>query len=303
MNIVMTLLTRDEADILRANIEYHLERGVCSFIVTDNLSRDGTRDILLEFERQKLVHYIAERDDDYAQRVWVTRMARLAHEQFRADWIINSDADEFWWPVSDSLLSAVFSRVPQKVFALRVQRTNFVPTDFDPTSAFYDRMTLRDTRSSNSTGAPLPPKVCHRASGDVVVEQGNHGVTCSHAIVTEATSAMTIFHFPLRSYAQFENKIVQGARAVMRNPNLGYTNITWKYLYQVWLRGGLRDWYESEMVTAKTMEWNFESGRYVLDERLRDYLRKLLPEQQSNLTPPSGGQPPASPAAAAHVKR
>ena len=47
MKLVMTLLVRDEEDILAQNLEHHLAQGVDFFVVTDNGSIERTPDILL----------------------------------------------------------------------------------------------------------------------------------------------------------------------------------------------------------------------------------------------------------------
>src|ERR687888_2594814 len=104
MKMVMTLLVRDEEDIVRENLDYHLAQGVDRVIVTDNGSEDSTVEILREYEAQGVVRLLIERSDDYSQGRWVTRMARLAADE-GADWVINSDADEFWWPRSGTLKS------------------------------------------------------------------------------------------------------------------------------------------------------------------------------------------------------
>lgn len=98
MKLGMTLLVRDEQDILEANLRYHLEKGIDHFIVTDNRSEDATPDILRAHESAGHLTYISEQGDDYSQSRWVTRMARLAATEYDADWVINNDADEFWWP-------------------------------------------------------------------------------------------------------------------------------------------------------------------------------------------------------------
>ena len=93
MKLVMTLLVRNEADIIASNIDFHLDQGV-DFIhpATHNLSVDGTAEILRCYERRGVLHYIAQQDDIYAQQRWVTDMARLACTDFAADWVINNDA-------------------------------------------------------------------------------------------------------------------------------------------------------------------------------------------------------------------
>ena len=51
MKLVMTLLVRNEADIVDAQIAFHLHAGVDFVIATDNGSDDGTVEILERYER------------------------------------------------------------------------------------------------------------------------------------------------------------------------------------------------------------------------------------------------------------
>jgi hypothetical protein len=45
MKLVMTLLVRDEQDILRENLDFHLANSVDEIVLMDNRSVDGTADI------------------------------------------------------------------------------------------------------------------------------------------------------------------------------------------------------------------------------------------------------------------
>jgi glycosyltransferase involved in cell wall biosynthesis len=267
MKLVMTLLLRDEEDIVRENLDFHLTQGVDRVIVTDNGSEDDTLEILREYEAQGAVRLLVEPTDDYSQGRWVTRMARLAADE-GADWVINNDADEFWWPLSGTLKST-FEGLADDVGTVVAHRTNFVPRPEDG-HRFWERMTLRERESLNPLGKPLPPKVAHRAHREITVVQGNHRVEGPELGDRVDDGSIDILHFPMRTYAQFENKIVKGGRAYARNRELPHrTGRTWRRLYELWEKGELRNHYERQVVA--------DEGRNDLldDLRLRNYMRQL----------------------------
>ena len=115
--IVLTLLVRDEEDILEANLEFHLSMGVDFVIATDHRSADRTRSILERYQRAGYLHVIREDTEAYEQSSWVTSMARMAYAM-GASWVINGDADEFWWPVQRDLARTLAS-VPKTYDVVR----------------------------------------------------------------------------------------------------------------------------------------------------------------------------------------
>ena len=277
MKLVLTALVRDEEDILRPFLEYHLHRGVDYLVVTDNLSVDGTREILEEYRRIGKLLYIHEPEDNYAQSVWVTRMARLAAEEFAADWVINSDADEFWWPEQAADLKEVLRAVPPSISALSSLRTNFLPRPRQGDQNILRSMIYREVRSTNSLGQPLPPKICHRANPRVVIEQGNHVISVGGVEVDAVqTDELSIFHFPMRSSQQFINKIEKGGAAYARSglpPDVGET---WRTLYQRHREERtLDDYFERHVVDDETLAAKLASGELVEDRRLLELLTSL----------------------------
>ena len=268
----MTLLVRDEEDLVRENIAYHLSQGVDFIVATDNGSVDGTPDILREYERQGCLRLLIETEDNYAQSRWVTRMARLASDVYGARFVINGDADEFWWPVTGTLKEHL-AAVPPDIGALSVARTNFPPTPGGD-GPFYERQVIREAASLNNRGMPLPGKVCHRGCGDVIVAQGNHSVSAPTLGETVADPGLIIFHFPLRTYRQFENKIAKGGAAYERNVEVSKeVGDTWRWLYTLYRQGGLERWYSEQLLRASDVPDGIREGRLIEDRRLQRHLR------------------------------
>ena len=272
--LVMTLLVRDEADILRANLDFHLSRGVDFFIATDNGSTDGTVEILEEYEQRGVVKLLHETDDDYAQGRWVTRMARMAYEDHGARWVINNDADEFWWTERGNLCDSL-ERLPAETNVVVADRFNFVPLR-ESERPFYERMIYREVCSLNFQGAPLPPKSCHRGHGDVIVHQGNHSISWDQPTVEAESRPIEILHFPLRTFAQFENKIRLGGAAYERNTELSAgIGRTWRALYQELKAGRLDEHYEGQRCSAEQLSRGVADGTLVEDHRLCHAMERL----------------------------
>jgi hypothetical protein len=278
MKLVMTLLVRDEEDIVAANIDFHLAQGVDFVIAMDNLSVDRTTALLQDYARRGLLHYILQKEDDYSQGRWVTSMARLAFTAFQADWVINNDADEFWYP-EEGNLKQVLDAIPSQYDAAAVARTNFIARPMSQADFFADIMTMRERNSLNPLGKPLPGKLCHRGFPDIEIEQGNHAISRPAQEIAVTDAPITIFHFPMRTYPQFANKIALGGAAYARNTELPHTTgETWRRLYEIWSRGDLEKYYQA----AITSDEDILDSRLVFDDRLKVSLANLRKSSISN---------------------
>jgi hypothetical protein len=275
MKLFMTLLARDNQDVIAANIAYHLSRGVDHLIVTDNASVDTTRTIVEDFARAGNVTLIDEPRDDFSQSVWVTRMARAATEM-GADWVINNDADEMWWPLQGNLKTTLES-VPQECGSVIVQRSNMLPVralDGHP----FERMVFRDLYSLNGLGDPLLGKAAHRAATDIEVQPGNHAVSSLSLGPPAETRSMMVFHFPYRSYDQFERKIATGGAALARNTVFARAiGGVWRELYERLQVGTLRAWYDALPHAGDPgLKERMARGEIVEDARLARYLQETV---------------------------
>jgi len=103
MKLVMTLRTRDQADIVEAVVAFHLNAGVDFVIATDHRSVDGTVEILESYAREGVLRLIRELGEEVRGSEWRTRMARMAATEYGADWTFSCDGDEFWRPRGGSM--------------------------------------------------------------------------------------------------------------------------------------------------------------------------------------------------------
>ena len=252
----MTLLVRDEADVVDAQIAFHLAAGVDFVVATDNLSTDGTTEILERYASEGVLHLIREPGDDLRQSEWVTRMARLAATEFGADWVLNADADEFWWPQAPSL-KEVLRVVPAHYGVVRGAWRNFVPRPEDE-PFFAERMTVRlCTPSFHPHPLSTHSKSAHRAVPDVRVGRGNHEAFGTGLLPIRGWYPFEILHFPrpfARALSAEVRHPVRRSREERRerNPRSHGARRTTPTERDVWRSSTRRSWCEDDRLEPGT---------------------------------------------------
>ena len=286
MKLVMTLLARDEAEIIDAQIGFHLNAGVDFVIATDNGSQDDTLEIFESYARDGYLRLLHEAPGELRQAEWVTRMARLAATDFGADWVINSDADEFWWPRAESL-RAVLEAVPKRYGILPAFIRPFVPRPTDG-AYFAERMTVRlspQAPINDPAGAFRPyTKVVHRADPRVVVGRGAHLLLRNPLEPLPGWYPIEVLHFPIRNVEQSAHKAILQWSSFAQSER-GYGTAYHSKSYQATVDGLSREYYDSLAVDDETLARGRADGSLVIDTRLRDALRALrLPTKRADTT-------------------
>jgi hypothetical protein len=266
VKIVMTLLARNEEDILDAHLSFHRAAGVDFVLAIDNGSDDSTPDILDSYARDGFVD-VRRETGDLNQAEWVTPLARRAATDFGADWVINSDADEFYWPRGGTLKD-VLSAVPARYRGVRGMLRNFAPRP-DGDDFFAERMTVRVCNPGAEDNSPYSPrfKAVHRGDPEVTVWAGSNRVLARGLDPLPGWYPIDVLHFPIRSLEHFTEKYLRWW-ALLR------TRFS-EAVHEAHTRGALREFYESYVVDDEALATGVADGTLAVDTRLRDALRSL----------------------------
>ncbi len=262
----MTLRARNEADILDAQLSFHLNAGVDFVVAIDNGSSDGTSEILESYARDGYLDVTYD-PAEYQEGEWVTRMARRAATEFGADWVINSDADEFWWPRCGSL-KEVLSAVPARYGSVRGMWRHFAPRPYGD-DFFAERMTVRVCNPGAEDNSPYSAryKTAHRATPDVEVLPGNHRALGRGLDPIRGWYPIDVLHFPIRFLRHFTEKYLR--QWALLQTRFG------EAAYHAHRSGRMREFYESYIVDDEALAKGLREGTLAVDTRLRDALRSL----------------------------
>jgi hypothetical protein len=272
MKVVLTLTSRNEADLIDANLAFHLNAGVDFVLVTDNDSTDGTTDVLERYARDGVLRWTSAADPEFSQIESVQRMAREGATKLSADWVVNSDADEFWWPRGGTLKD-VFAAVPARFGSVRGMLRHFVPRP-QGDGPVIERMTVRVAAPVTHKDHTFSPhfKTAHRGDPEVRIGGGNHEVYGRALLPLRGWYPIDILHFPLRSLEQCQEKYLRWWM-FSQSPRVPAPRVT--EFYEAYRQGRAGEFYDSHVVDDESLAEGLRDGTLAIDTRLRAALRSL----------------------------
>lgn len=197
-------MVRNAEDIIGTVVSHMMEQ-VDHVIVADNLSTDGTRDILDAFHGNITV--MDDLEPAYRQSEKTTHLAMIARKR-GADYVVPFDADEVWCAREGTLKSALESSGADIVSAPII---NYVPTSIDWPG--IDNPVERIKWRFKDIGHLR--KVACKTSDRLTIAMGNHSASYTDRQPTyDDHGIITVRHFPWRTPEQFVEKAVVGTAAL-----------------------------------------------------------------------------------------
>ncbi|MET4096677.1 glycosyltransferase family 2 protein [Arthrobacter sp. UYCu712] len=214
MQTVSLTMVKNEQDIIEAFVRHNL-RSIDHMFIADNLSTDGTLEILQALKAEGLPLTI-DTDEDQALRQShkMTTMYRKAFRQNDFDYVFLLDADEFLDLDREEMIS--LRRAHGSGTAYYVKRVNYLyggeVVDGRETS-FFELMSNRDTEPETDKSMIFHDAAkCRRFR----IGNGNHHIRDwsqddgPRVSVKPEREFALIRHFPIRSVAQYMRKGLLG---------------------------------------------------------------------------------------------
>lgn len=219
LRLAMTILVKNEADIIEDNIRFHARQGVDCFAVMDNGSEDGTRQILEQLKSEFELHVIDQPEQNYQQAQWMTELAEYARTELKADLVISNDADEFWVSNSGGSLKQHLS-ANESVVTVKRQNMALSEAALQPgyhyldsnlvvkSPIVYDSQAQINESAVSMLLVKISPKTIVNPHGLIKMKGGNHRAKHGWRLINKRDETnIRVYHYPIRNYQQFEDNI------------------------------------------------------------------------------------------------
>ncbi len=246
---VMIMMLRDEADIIRANLDHHYTLGFRNFVILLNRCRDSTPRLVADFQANRpdaIVCTINDPVEGYYQADKTQAAVDFARVYFpgvrrSVSWSFIVDADEFILVEQENgvhgLIAAAEAAGKDFIGFHLCNATSSAEPEYRPGGDVYAHFDV----VCGSHGY-INAKNAFRLNLDVRVRMGNHSlfyerIAMDRGLVAGEFGARMV-HVPYRSVKQLQSKIVNGGTAYAATDLEESVGWHWREMYQKFLREG-----------------------------------------------------------------
>jgi glycosyltransferase involved in cell wall biosynthesis len=283
------LVARNEADIIRTNVLYHLSLGLDRLLVVDNGSSDGTDRVLRELGKDPRVRWTRDEGLFYHGQI-ATELAREAYRE-GADWVVPIDADEFWCAPGGNFRGVLEE---SEAGALRARLLNFFQrreqSESAPDALLYMTRRIREPVVTERGNRKLARELVEshkiskleielkkwvsRPTADIEIVFGNHKVEGVAGLKRESHEIVCL-HAPIRSRTRLDGKAEVGERSeeTGSDPNQGWHVKRWRRLRD---EGRLEQEWAASSYSGEFLDVYGVRRKTVFDPTLRDAVAPFL---------------------------
>jgi hypothetical protein len=286
--IILLVLPSNQGDILKDYVEWHLNLGVDLILAEDVGSSDDSRNILESYAKSGRVHWSLLPEKNRLKYRSEETLVKRAIEEYRADWIIMSDVDEFLCADGQELRSLLHTATARGITSISVPCFNVTGPPVSSARRATEVLTLRidgpvdppiQELISGELSVPYvfvrhPPKTITRASAFAGYGPGMHSVSTSWGLAGDFPE-LRFLHYPIRGFGTLEAKIVAGIAFFERNTHL---EPWWSWHWRRWIRlyqqGRLREEWESQFPSPARTQELIRDGVCSVDETVANWIKE-----------------------------
>lgn len=259
----MTLLVKNEADIIELNVNHHINQGVDIIVALDDNSTDRTPVILRNLADKGLLHLVDYPKTKYNHAGLVNYLGSISANKYKTDLLFHCDADELWISSTGNLKQEMIDH--PFVTGLYVPIINVLLKENNghekfPNDAIYhvvNPMKIKNDSDKSITDFYLkeyPAKVLYTLkNGYLRVTHGNHEIVSinnTKAIMVKSND-LTVFHFPVRNKQQFYDKVLKGKYLIKKEKPGEGESWHWKAWTKELNAGNINELYKNLILSEK----------------------------------------------------
>lgn len=285
--VVMAIICKNENDVIADNIKFHAFMGVKHFVIMDNGSTDGTREILAELQTSLDVEIVIfdEPSEKFEKKKWIWRLLKHAQHNMGATHVIPNDADEFWF----SKTQDITDQICVDDVNVTVQRANVLLSEEvlkqeryyldEPYRVnyplCYDRKAELGDSNLSMLFANIGPKVFVSPSGLISLNSGFHRAKHLLQYKKRLADDLFVYHYPIRNYAQFFKNVENRAKILKQYPNASMGD-HYKRWVKHYFEGTLEQEFERMLIKEADLSGLLKVSAVVKDEKMLDFFRSHM---------------------------